>query len=271
MRIPVVLALFLALVWIVSFQITQSLGLTESFTVQSPQVLLSEGGMMNEYSLKQHRLHVSIMIESFSNATREYEVLIEIRKLPEGITSFLFAVPEKTDYGEEEHIYVAWIPNEAGDFEVRTFLISDFDNPQILSPVLTSHTSIYDDSFKGWIKMQKLPCDGECPAYYVEVYDNHTAIFAGGDYLAKPGRYVFEISQDQADQLLDEFLQASFFSLDDSFPFYGEGAPSVVITINIAGTTKHVTHQYFDVPENLLELEKRIDEILGTKKWVYGE
>lgn len=226
---------------------------------------------MNEYSLKQHRLHVTIMIESFSNATREYEVLIEIRKLPEGTTSFLFAVPEKTDYGEEEIIYVPWIPDEAGDFEVRTFLVSDFDNPQILSPVMTSQTSIYDDSFKGWIRMQKGACDGECPAYYVEVYDNRTAIFQGGDYLSKPGRYVFEISQDQADQLMDEFLRASFYSLDDNYALDTEGAPSVVIAINIAGTTKEVIHQYYDVPEKLLKLEKRIDEILGTEKWVYGE
>ncbi len=227
--------------------------------------------MLNEYSLKQHRLYVSIIIESFSNATREYEVLIEIRKLPEGTTSFLFSVPEETDYGEEERVYIPWIPDEAGDFQVRTFLISNFDNAQILSPVVTSHTSIYDDSFKGWIKMQKSACDGYCPSYSIEVYENRTAIFQGGAYVAKPERYIFEISQDQADQLMDEFLKAYFFSLDDIYPFPGEGAPIVEITINIAGTSKEIRHGYFDVPEKLLELEKRIDSILGTEKWVSEE
>ncbi|MGH9878331.1 MAG: DUF6438 domain-containing protein [Nitrososphaera sp.] len=208
----------------------------EYFVLQAPQVWLKEGGQLNEYDLREHDLSVGIILKSLTDEYREYIVLIEIRKLPEGTTSFIFVVPEETDEGEEEHIRVPWAPEESGRFQVRVFLISDFESPQVLSSVMTSETSIYDDSFKGLARLSKSPCDGVCPSYYVEVYQNRTAVFEGYDYIAKPGRHVFEASQDQMNQLIVAIIESDFLSSEYDFTEGGtEGFPVVELEINLDG------------------------------------
>ena len=42
-------------------------------------------------------------------------------------------------------IGISWVPRAGGDYELRTFVISGFDDPQILSPIMTSTVTIEDD------------------------------------------------------------------------------------------------------------------------------
>ena len=63
----------------------------------------------------------------------------------------------------------------------------------------------------------------------------------------------------------------NYFSLNDK---YNErtitDAPSVITSITIDGKTKTIEHYHgdFNAPEQLIELENRIDEIINSKQWI---
>jgi hypothetical protein len=240
----------------------------EYFKIDAPQVQLIEGGMLNEYSLD-HEVSVAMHLESTTDIYREYMIVTEIRKIPQGITTFISVIPERTDMGEEEFILVPWELSETGKFQVRTFLISDLERPVVLSPVVSSETSVYDDRFDGMIKMQKSPCDGCCPAYVIEVYQNRTVVYEGYEYVEKPGRHVVQVSQSQIDELVTAVYATDFFALENGYGSGGEGAGTTQFTADINGEWNRVTYTHGkDVPSALLELEDRIHKILNTINWV---
>jgi hypothetical protein len=263
----------IALVFVIAsiLPTNHSFGSTEEyFVVQPPKVWLKEGGLLNEYSLRHHDLSVGIILKSSTSEFRDYVIITEIRKLPEGTSSFIFTVPEKTDLGEEEDIRVPWVPESSGNFQVRVFLISDSENPQVLSSVQTADTTIYDDSFKGLVKLTKSACDGFCPTYEIEVFENRTVVFEGHAYVTQPGRHAFEASQDQIGKIIDAINKADFFSADFKFADLGaEGLPVTMLEINLGGKWRQV--HYFggaDVPSDLAELERIVGDLVDLKGWI---
>jgi hypothetical protein len=204
---------------------------------------------------------------------RNYFVMIEIRNMADNSTS-LFAWQSSTPLPDGDQITrILWTPKEPGRYQIKTIVQSSLLNPVILSAPAASEVSVYapSDEFKGIIKMKRGLCDGDCPGYTVEVDGAGRVVFEGYDFVAKPGRHHYSISKDSLRSLVDEFHKADFFALADSYPFYSEGAPGMHITFNMNGRVKEVRHQYEGgVPDKLLELEKILDEILGTEKWVYG-
>ena len=39
-------------------------------------------------------------------------------------------------------IGISWLPHSAGDYEIRTFVLSDFNSPRVLSPTVTSEVRV---------------------------------------------------------------------------------------------------------------------------------
>jgi hypothetical protein len=67
--------------------------------------------------------------------------LIEVRD-DTGVTVFLsWQTGTLTPSGRTD-VGISWTPEIAGDYEVRTFVISNLENPQILSPVARSEISV---------------------------------------------------------------------------------------------------------------------------------
>jgi len=240
------------------------------FMVQPPKVWLREGGLLNEYSLRHHDLSVGIILKSLTGEYRDYVIITEIRKLPEGTTSFISTVPEKTDIDEEEYIRVPWVPDESGVFQVRVFLISNSDHPQVLSSVQTSETTIYDDSFKGLVKLSRSACDGFCPTYQIEIFQNRTMVFVGHENVPQLGRHAFEAPQDQIDKIIDAINESNFFSADFVFTGgAGEGFPVTILESNLNGKWRQVHYSSAAViPDELVELEMAVQEVVALKNWI---
>jgi hypothetical protein len=72
-------------------------------------------------------------------------------------------------------------------------------------------------------------------------------------------------------KLISDFEQADYFSLNDSYTSFGvSDMPFVTTSIRIGGRTKTVRHYLGDrsAPEQLTELENKIDEIVNSDQWI---
>jgi hypothetical protein len=94
------------------------------------------------------------------------------------------------------------------------------------------------------------------------------------------------ISRQKVTQLIAEFERVNYFSLKDRYaesedgcPVVGTDQPYAVVSFQINGRKKVIVHYYGcgnryaikDVfPPQLFDLEKKIDEIIGTDQWLKG-
>ena len=121
------------------------------------------------------------------------------------------------------------------------------------------------------ITLERTACFGKCPVYSLMIKGNGTVIYAGVDFVKTKGIQETTISMDAINQLVTEFEKADYFSLNDSYTAFGmSDMPSANTSISIGGKTKAINHYLGDrsAPEQLTELENRIDEIVNSAQWI---
>jgi len=120
------------------------------------------------------------------------------------------------------------------------------------------------------IKLERTACFGACPVYSLTIKGNGTVIYEGKDFVQTKGVQETTVGPDVINQLLLAFEESDYFSLNDSYTRFGKSdMPSVYTSISIGNHTKSVKHYLGDssAPENLIELENKIDEIVNTDQW----
>ena len=70
-----------------------------------------------------------------------FVALIEVRD-SSGITVYLAWQTGVMDAGDRTEVGLSWTPEDSGDYVVRTFVISNLNNPQVLSPVSTTNITV---------------------------------------------------------------------------------------------------------------------------------
>ena len=79
---------------------------------------------------------LSTTVSSTKEESQPYVAIMEARD-EAGMTRFLgFAIGDLAGNSQSE-IGISWTPEEAGSYELRTFLVSEFENPQLLTTVAT--------------------------------------------------------------------------------------------------------------------------------------
>jgi hypothetical protein len=66
-----------------------------------------------------------------------FVALIEVRD-SDGITVYLAWQTGVLGRNSDAQVGLSWIPNVADSYEIRTFVITDLKNPQILTPIAMS-------------------------------------------------------------------------------------------------------------------------------------
>jgi hypothetical protein len=139
--------------------------------------------------------------------------------------------------------------------------------------------SIFTGQGKGGvITLERSVCFGTCPSYKVTVASDGTVTFEGRDFVKTKGTATARIKSDDFNKLVTEF-EKIYFSLDDKYepgtPGCGPAVtdmPYVQTSIQINGKTKRVSHYHgcreSEVLRALSALERKIDEIGGTEKWI---
>jgi hypothetical protein len=123
------------------------------------------------------------------------------------------------------------------------------------------------------ITLERTMCFGKCPVYTLTIYGDGTVNYEGKKHVAVMGSQMASISEHKVNQLIDEFMRINYFSLQNSYTKRGvTDMPSAITSIRIGGREKTIRHYHGDrtAPPELKKLERRIDEIAGSARWIKG-
>ncbi|UCH71681.1 MAG: hypothetical protein JSW62_04595 [Thermoplasmatales archaeon] len=119
---------------------------------------------------------------------------------------------------------------------------------------------------------------GISPEYKLTVYGDGRVIYEGIENVQEKGIIESSIDDNAVLSILNEFKESGFFSLSDIFSIKDSiDRPFTSISISIPkgdGQTIRKSVKYFhgdrQVPNELKNLVDKIDEIVGTVKWISG-
>ena len=119
------------------------------------------------------------------------------------------------------------------------------------------------------ITLERTACFGTCPIYKLTITGNGSVVYEGRDFVEVKGEQTSQISTAQVQELVTAFEQADFLALTDYMEQKVTDLPSAITSITIGGQTKTVNHYYGDdsAPQQLTDLESKIDEIVNSKQW----
>ncbi len=119
------------------------------------------------------------------------------------------------------------------------------------------------------ITLERTACYGTCPVYKLTITGNGTVVYEGRDFVEVKGEQTSSISPAQVQVLVAAFEQTNFLSLRDYTDQKVTDSPSAITSLTINGKTKTVNHYYGDdsAPQELTDLESKIDEIVNSKQW----
>ena len=132
---------------------------------------------------------------------------------------------------------------------------------------------------EGHLSLERGACFGSCPVYTVTLERSGEIIFVGRRFVADTGTHTATIPAARADSLFRELDAAGWFGFADRYGMGEPGCdrfatdlPSVVTEVRMDGRTKRVEHDYgcTGAPSKLGDLERRIDEVTGVKRWIEG-
>ena len=118
------------------------------------------------------------------------------------------------------------------------------------------------------ITIERTACYGTCPAYKVTIHGDGSVLYEGRKYVRVVGTQESTISPKAVSKLAQAFLNDGYFELRDNYPASFTDGPTTYTSIALAGRHKEV-EDHDGAPEKLRELESEIDEIAGSKRWIY--
>jgi hypothetical protein len=109
-------------------------------------------------------------------------------------------------------------------------------------------------------------CFGACPIYSAQIYADGTVIYRGKEFVEVKGTKQYKISEDKIKELVNEFQRINYFSLKDHYETNIEDGASTTSSILLEGRLKKIVNEAG--PKELYELENKIEEIAGLKKFI---
>lgn len=142
----------------------------------------------------------------------------------------------------------------------------------LLIGVIMGCTSVDETPDIDTITLERQPCFGFCPVYTVTLHDDGTVEYNGQQYVEVTGPRTAAIDPAAVQALGDEMIDAGYLEWEDAYTNQDvTDHPYAITTVTFAdGTTKRIEHYYgdFSAPEELTELETRIDETANTEQWI---
>jgi len=127
------------------------------------------------------------------------------------------------------------------------------------------------------VTLERTPCFGTCPVYQVAISRSGAVRFIGKHHVTQQGEATAEIPAARVDSLLRELEAGGYFGFADAYVMdapacgrYATDSPTVITSASAAGRTKTIRHDYGcdAAPQELGRLERRIDEVAGTSRWI---
>jgi hypothetical protein len=127
------------------------------------------------------------------------------------------------------------------------------------------------------VTLERTPCFGTCPVYQVAISRSGAVRFVGRRHVTREGEAIAEIPAVRVDSLLRALEAGGYFGFADAYVMgspacgqYATDSPTVITTAITAGRTKTIRHDYGcnAAPRELGRLERLIDEVAGTSRWI---
>jgi hypothetical protein len=116
------------------------------------------------------------------------------------------------------------------------------------------------------IMMEKTTCMGPCPAFKFEVYLDNSAKYMGKAHVDNIGEFSATLTDKQLDYLENSFAEAGYFSFANVYSAAMSDLPTTYIYYNNGEQGLKIT-DYYGAPQELKDLEKLIEEFIGTIEW----
>lgn len=156
------------------------------------------------------------------------------------------------------------------------------------------------------LEMERTGCYGTCPVYNLKVAPDGKVLFEGRFHTRTIGKAESNLSKEKINQVINETAKADFFSLKDSYtsssnncPNYKTDMATVTLSIRLNEKSKTIIHYLGCIsdeetlkkrlnnnnssnisvssiedftkeifPQQLYNLENKIDEIVETRRWI---
>lgn len=119
------------------------------------------------------------------------------------------------------------------------------------------------------IRLERMMCPGACPDYSLIIHSDGKVVYEGRHYVAIKGRKKGRISTNQVEKLIEEFYRIHYFSLKERYDAIANDGAITRTFIRADGKSKQVINCYpSQAPEDLYNLEKKIDEAVRSEKWI---
>ena len=120
------------------------------------------------------------------------------------------------------------------------------------------------------ITLQRTACFGFCPVYDVTIRDDGTVTYNGTEHVKVTGTQSWKIDPARVRALAKEMQDAGFFELENEYRSLMTDHSTTYTSLTV-GTRSKKIKDYIAGPPRLKEIEERIDEVAGTKKYVKGD
>jgi len=117
------------------------------------------------------------------------------------------------------------------------------------------------------ITLERTICFGTCPAYTVTITGDGRVEYEGKEFVQVKGRASATIRPQDVAALVEAFEKARYFELQDKYTANITDMPTTITSIRLDGRYKRIV-DYYNAPPGLKELERLIDRVAGTEKWV---
>lgn len=128
------------------------------------------------------------------------------------------------------------------------------------------------------ITLERTSCFGRCPVYMVTISGDGSVSYEGRQFVGVTGKQHAHIEPSAVRALVHEFEAINFFALRDAYRTVDNpdgtvthvtDLPTTFVGLRLGDRFKRV-EDYFGGPNGLRALERRIDEVAGTKQWIDG-
>ena len=126
------------------------------------------------------------------------------------------------------------------------------------------------------ITLERTECLGSCPVYKLTIHGDGSVVYEGKRFVRVTGTRKTTISHQALADLIQAFSAIDYPDLKDSYSSIHnpDGSESIVTDLPTTYTSltlngrRKAVRDYVGAPKELLELERKIDTIAGSKRWV---
>ena len=122
-----------------------------------------------------------------------------------------------------------------------------------------------------FVRLRRTRCFGTCPDYTVQIGADGQISWRGENYVRAIGAETATINPRDARGLIEKLQTAGFWKLCSSYSATVSDASTVITTLHIADREKQVSDYFNTAPSWLQDLEREIDVLADTHRWIHGD